>query len=172
MSTSSLPVLLATSLLLASCATRREVVEPPSAPPVEVRPATLLAPAATRTDSLCVLRGDGLEIIPIEYSATGDTTFQGRPLRELLTAERGYAQSRRWFIASAPINHGGRLKVMYGLPRVLSPADLEVAGFHDGVPVFRERGDREALVLYLPVRPGCVFQTYYPIEQGSAVRGG
>jgi hypothetical protein len=172
MSKSSLPVFLATALLLASCATRREVVEPPSAPPVEVRPATLLTPPATRTDSLCVLRGERLETIPIEYSATGDTTFQDRPLRESLASERGYAQDRRWFIDSAPINYGGRLKVMYGLPRVLSPALLEVSGSYDGVPVFRERGDREALVLYLPARPGCVFQTYYPIEEGSAVRGG
>jgi hypothetical protein len=52
--------------------------------------------------------------------------------------------------------------VKYGWPRGVAPDSLSLLGYHHGVGVYGVLGDAPENfgVLYVPVRPGCWFQTY------------
>jgi hypothetical protein len=71
-----------------------------------------------------------------------------------LEIEREGAEGRRWnrsFPIGRPLDLGG--------PAFEAVTALRVVGEHDGVPVYAEPGGLP-VVLYVLVRPGCVFQPY------------
>jgi hypothetical protein len=120
-----------------------------------------------------VVENGELTRVTARYVATtGDTMIDGRPFSEVHPATEGYAADAAWFIANEPLVLGGFRYVKYGAPRVLLPHELVRAREYRGVPLFAEPpgGDRPPVV-YVPVRPGCVFQSYQDLLEMRGVRG-
>lgn len=147
------------ALLLAACATPPRPATPPTLPAASVR----IVPS-------CMVSAEGLVAITVEVdAATGDTTFQGQPLGAAFPRTSRYAAEADWYVRNEPIpevvwphvNARGEY-VKYGWPRVMAPDSLSLLGHHHGVGVYAVLDDApENLgILYVPVRPGCWFQTY------------
>jgi hypothetical protein len=144
-------------------------------------PARVPTPAAADTGkaiTVCVLaEGEIREISATFDTATGDTLVGGRPLAVTYPASSPpYAAGADWFISMEPVLAGDgpyRRKTVYGLPRILGPADLRRIGEYRGVPMFVEPADdrQNPAVVYFMVRPGCVFQPYQASYHVGAVRG-
>lgn len=100
---------------------------------------------------------------------TGDTSFGRQDWGDAATD--AYASATTWYVDDEPIPWRGLLSVKYGPERILPIEDLERAGEHRGVPVFREAGNVSGMI-FVPVRPGCVFQPYTVNYTVGAVRGG
>jgi hypothetical protein len=87
-------------------------------------------------------------------------------LRMATEHDAAASQGARWssfYIDSIVLGIGGYEYSKYGLPRVLGPADLELAAFYEGVPFFRAGGETEILpeIFYFLVDPmTCEFQPY------------
>jgi hypothetical protein len=83
-----------------------------------------------------------------------------------------FVASAAWYHAYETITIFSRRYIPYGLPRALRPGDVVATrGEYRGVLIFAEPGASAApLVLYLPVRPTCVFQPY-ETEAGVGIRG-
>lgn len=83
--------------------------------------------------------------------------------RELTREEAGhtYADGRAWFESGEALTIGGRRYEKYGLPRIVSPYDLEYVGEHDTVFVGAETGNSSRDVVYI-LTSGleCAFQPY------------
>lgn len=75
------------------------------------------------------------------------------------------AEKKAWFKDGAVLEIGGRRYQKYGYPRILSFADVRVAGEYDSVGVFAEAGTTGLTeVVYLPTRGGqCEFQPYQAV---------
>jgi hypothetical protein len=146
-------------LLLAACATPRRPAGPPPPPAAPVR----IVPS-------CVVSAEGLVAITVEVDdATGDTTFQGRPLSDAFPLTSRYAAEAGWYLRNEPIPEvvwphvdARGVYVKYGRVRAVAPDSLSLLGYHHGVGVYGVLGDAPENfgVLYVPVRPGCWFQTY------------
>ncbi|HEU4558939.1 MAG TPA: hypothetical protein VFS20_13860 [Longimicrobium sp.] len=164
-------------IVIAAC---RPAAPPPAAPAPTPAPAP--RPAATwgvidayggPQASLCVLQNGQLAIVQFDYNpSTGDSTVNGRPLREVYPVTAEYAAVARWYAMNEPITFAGRRYVKYGLPQVLGSSDVVRVGNVQGVSVFAEPyADARPYVIYLPVEVGCIFQSYQAGEVGAAVRG-
>jgi hypothetical protein len=141
------------------------------------------APPAAAVDtavaiSVCVLdHGEIREIQATFDSATGDTLIGGRPFAEVHPATSPpYAAGADWFVRMEPVPVGEgpyRMKVRYGLERILRPDDLRRVGEWRGIPMFAEPAASKSSpeVVYFFVRPGCVFQTYQADYVIGGVRG-
>jgi hypothetical protein len=73
-----------------------------------------------------------------------------------------YAASAPWYRNGRPVVHGGDVYYQNGLTRELSAHELERVGEFEKVPLFGladPSSDEEGL-LFVPVRPGCMFQPY------------
>lgn len=75
---------------------------------------------------------------------------------------KAMAKDQPWFINGAAIAFQGRQFQKYGLPRVLMPGEIRVAGAYKGVAVYLPSdttfGDE---IIYLPVDwAACSFQPY------------
>jgi hypothetical protein len=144
-------------------------------------PARVPTPAAADTGkaiTVCVLaEGEIREISATFDTATGDTLVGGRPLAVTYPASSPpYAAGADWFISMEPVLAGDgpyRRKTVYGLPRILGPADLRRIGEYRGVPMFAEptADPKRPEVVYFMVRPGCVFQPYQAAVVIGGVRG-
>lgn len=148
-----------TGLLLAACAAPPRPAAPPPLPAASVR----IVPS-------CVVLAEGLVAITVEVdAATGDTTFQGQPLSTAFPLTSRYAAEADWYVRNEPIpevvwphvNARGQY-VKYGWPQIVSPASFSLLGYHHGIGVYAVLGDAQEDfgILYVPVRPGCWFQTY------------
>jgi hypothetical protein len=131
--------------------------------------------AESRRITICVLR-DGMPVnVEAAYdSASGDTLLDGQPFSRVHAAEaRPYAAGSEWYINGEMLPfHGWRL-AKSGLPRVIQPDLLQRAGEFRGIPLFGEAGVSGIPdVVYVPVRPGCVFHAYQMEYHVGAVRGG
>ena len=165
----------------ATSPTRTETPAP--APAIEPAPAPAQLPPPVAADrgeaiTVCVLdHGEIREIAAAVDPATGDTLVGGRPFAEVHPATSPpYAEGADWFVRMEPVSVGNgpyRMKVRYGLERILGPGDLRRVGEHRGIPMFAEamasRSSPE--VVYFFVRPGCVFQTYQAEYVVGGVRG-
>ena len=119
-----------------------------------------------QTTPVCVVEDGELRMITAAYhSARGDTLVAGRRFADVHPAVTPpYAADAGWFQRSAEINVKGHLYTAYAQPRVIASNLLEPVGEFEGVPAFSEVGTgAEPEILYLPVRPGCVFQQYVRI---------
>ena len=152
-------------------------VSPPTrrgAPPAAKRPAAL---AETR---LCVVDASapaGLRSVSaLKDRRTGQVYIarkgRNRPLSEVYPAKRsrGYAKSEKWFRENGPIEvHGARYE-KYGPERVIPASKLKRGSLFAGIPLFLDpRDQRPPSVVYVPSRPGCVFQPY--VRESYARRG-
>jgi hypothetical protein len=119
------------------------------------------------------VQGGALTEVTARYNtASGDTTYQGRPFSQAFPATTGYAAGATWYINNEPITVNGRRYVRYGLPRVLGVSEVTRSADYQGVTVFAEAGATGTPeVLYVPVRPGCEFQPYQLEVKAGGVRG-
>lgn len=83
--------------------------------------------------------------------------------RELTREEAGlsYADGRPWYESGEALTIRGRRYEKYGLPRIVSPYELEYVAEHDTVYVGAEEGDTARDVVYI-LTSGleCAFQPY------------
>lgn len=73
------------------------------------------------------------------------------------------AKSKPFYINNEAVILNGKTYIKYGLPRVLTAAELEPRphGLKDGVPFYLAKGDASGEVAYLLTQPvGCEFQPY------------
>jgi hypothetical protein len=119
---------------------------------------------------ICVMIDDDLRIITGTYlPATGDTLIGGVPFREAhpVTAP-AYAPAAPWYVQTDSLQFGQQLYVRFGLTRRLDPPELVRVGTHQGTAIFAETGSAAPHpALFVPVRPGCVFQPY---QRREAIR--
>ncbi|HEX6037344.1 hypothetical protein [Longimicrobium sp.] len=117
---------------------------------------------------ICIVRNGGLVEIPARYNtATGDTmTMDSLPFSSAAPTTGEYASVAGWYVNGEPIRFRDRRYTKHGLGRVLAISEVQPAGTFRGVPVFAEAGDTTAAprVIYVPVRTGCEFQPYAPVE--------
>ena len=73
------------------------------------------------------------------------------------------AAAKKWFIDNEALRFAGGAYIKYGLPRQLSPMEIEAAGDREDVPIFIEAGYyvEEPEVVYVMVKSAdCSFQPY------------
>ncbi|RYF88470.1 MAG: hypothetical protein EON95_20300 [Caulobacteraceae bacterium] len=73
------------------------------------------------------------------------------------------ARDKTFYVNNEPVTLNGKTFVKYGLPRVLTAAELNPRPFgaRDGVPFYLAKEDLGAEVAYLLTQPvGCEFQPY------------
>jgi len=130
------------------------------------RPANVPAPPFARRpqQQVCVVQGDSLRLLPATHSlGSGDTLVSGVAFRRAYPETYPpYIERAAWYQAHQPIQYGGRRYVANHPPQTISPELLRFISRYEGVPVFRAADDRSTppLYIYLPVRPGCVFQPF------------
>lgn len=122
---------------------------------------------------VCVIDQTGhREVEALYRPASGDTVIlQGGgpvPLEAAYPSATEYAEGKRWYTDLGTIHLLGRRYEPYLKLRTVTPTNLRPGGnvlhraaTYDGVAVFAERSDSDPpKLLYLPVRPGCLFQPY------------
>jgi hypothetical protein len=130
---------------------------------------TRVAPEVQRT-TICVVENGNLSDLVVSYDPVhGDTLVGGQPFQVAHPQTPPmYAGRSNWFMRMEPIVFNGRRYPPYGPPRVLSRSLLTRVGDYMGTPLFVERGGDPrtdvAVALYVPIRAGCIFQTYMPVE--------
>ena len=164
-----------TCMGMAGC--RPAPIPAPAAPPADAAP-SFPAPAADdgRPVDICMLRDGEIASAPATYRPSmGDTVVDGRPWREVYTADApGYAAGTSWYANDQPLPIPRRPDLMkYGPMVQLGAADLRPYGTHEGVALFVEREARDGPpdVVLAFVRPGCEFQPYLQTYTIGAVRG-
>ena len=122
---------------------------------------------------LCVVQNGEIRNVEATYNtATGDTTINGRPPREVFPDGPEYAGQASWYVNNEPVTADRRRLVKYGLPRVLGAWDVVKVGTYQGVPLFAEpSAPRPLEVVYAPVTPFCEFQPYQAEINYGPVRG-
>ena len=115
-----------------------------------------------RVDSLCVVEGSELASVAATITSTGDTLVGGSPYGSVHpTTAPSYAGATEWFASGRPIVFRGSLHAMERLPLHVGRAYLQHMGEYRGTPVFvlkARPGHPIPDLLFLPVRPGCIFQ--------------
>lgn len=134
--------------------------------PVPGNSAQVIVPAADSV-AICVIERDTLRMIRAAIVwETKDTVVAGMPFAERYPATSPpYATGATWFAQNHPIRFQNRW--YYGgnhPPQIISIELLARIGHHYGVPIFSEVGDSVPEIIYVPLRPGCVFQSYIGIH--------
>jgi hypothetical protein len=118
---------------------------------------------------ICVVDHDSLLMVrAMIVPGTNDTIVGDRKFSDLYpTVSPPYATGSDWHRNNASIlfrgrrYHGGNHP-----PQAIQPELLHHVGAHNNVPIFVEVGDTLPEILYLPVQPGCIFQSYIGIHSG------
>jgi hypothetical protein len=125
--------------------------------------------AGDRQERVCVVEGDSLRMLTVRYSpATGDTLVEGVPFGKAHPATYPpYVAAVQWYL-TAPVRFGKRLYAANHPPLVAQVEQLRFVGRYRGVPVFSAVEEETAVpsTIYLPVRPGCVFQPLVAMSPG------
>lgn len=166
MRSTAIPLL---AILCAACGPRA-VPEPPApvpAPPPPLPPVLHMdhnppLVLVVRGLRVCVIRDGELAEVSADYSIiSGDTLYQGLPLSHTFPLTGEYAGVAGWYVHNEPITFHGVRWIRYGVPRQLRIDELTRVGEYDDVGVYLEAGQTvPADYIYLPARPGCVFETY------------
>lgn len=156
--------LLACAALAACARPGREVPAPepdPAALPAPHRPPVGGVSLRFRLLRACVVRDGELDEVVFDYDIlTGDSVYQGVPFPQAFPAGAEYAEAADWYATNEPVRYRGQWYVKYGYPRMLEIEEITRVDENDGVGVYVAAGDADPQVVYLPVRPGCVFQPY------------
>jgi hypothetical protein len=149
------------------------VIAPP--PPVTPPPPP---PPAEREITVCVIVDGQIQNVTATFRPdAGDTLVMvdgvRRPFREVHpVTQPNYAAGAAWFVGAEPVTFQNRRYVRFGLPRVITAAELRRTGDHMGVPIFTATdAATPPEVIYVPVRTGCEFQAYQVEEVVRRVRG-
>jgi hypothetical protein len=124
--------------------------------------------------TICVLRDGAIANVEVAIDPqTGDTLLDGRPFAEAHPVEfPPYAAATTWYINHGRVEYHGRTLMKHSLPLVFAPDQLQHAGEFQGMPLFAEAGVSGIPdVVFVFVRPGCVFQAYQVDYSVGAVRG-
>jgi hypothetical protein len=119
--------------------------------------------------SICVVDHDSLLMVQAAIlPGTNDTVVGGRKFSDLYPAvSPPYATGSDWYPRNASILfRGSRYHGVDHPPQAIRSELLQHVGDHEKVPIFVEVGDTLPEILYLPVRPGCIFQSYIGIHSG------
>jgi hypothetical protein len=128
--------------------------------------------AARDTFQVCVVEGHSLRLIrAVHGPGAGDTLVGGRPFSERYPAHAPpYAQGATWFQHHTPIRLGGWLYEASTPGRFIAPELLRPLNVsHFETPLFAAADDTLPAIIYIPVRPGCIFHSYLGIRLGPAV---
>ncbi|HYR08307.1 MAG TPA: hypothetical protein VEQ60_11080, partial [Longimicrobium sp.] len=116
------------------------------------------------TFEMCVLHRGKLIDAQLELQPSGDTTVGGRPFAQVYADTGQYAAGHEWYRNNESIDYDPQnvCYVKYYVPRYVARDSLVRVGEWRGVAVFRMRSDDPEIPggLYVPDRPGCVFQAY------------
>lgn len=121
----------------------------------------------TNDVSICVVDHDSLLVVRAAIVPGSNDTLAGdRKFSDLFpTVSPPYATGSDWYPRNRSILF--RERRYYGgnhPPQAIEPELLQRVGDHEKVPIFSEVGDTLPETLYLPVRPGCIFQSYIGIQ--------
>lgn len=148
----------AAALLLAACV-RREPATSPAAGYASL-PDTLVCVVDRTTDR-------GLRELPAKRTPEGTALLlvDGRtqPLESVhpVSLIAGYGGREGWYSAGEPVELRGQRFVRVESERSIPPDLLRRTGEYRGIPLFADPGDEPPPeAVYLPVRPGCIFQAY------------
>lgn len=112
---------------------------------------------------VCVVEGDSLRMLRVMRSPAGDTLVNGLPFRNVHPISNPpYIAGAGWYENHEPIRLGERDYATNHPPQVIAPELLRFMARYRGVPVFRavDEDVKRPSYVYLPVRPGCVFQPF------------
>jgi hypothetical protein len=148
--------------LTAACARHPAPVPTPPAAPAEPPSPSPAVGIIGDPPTYCVLVNGRLEMVELEVSSRGDSAYRGTPIAQAFPLDSTYAANAPWLRGLEPLALLGDHYVMYGLPRILGTTDVVPITTFRGVTVFAERGvdPTRPEVIYIPTRPGCVFQPY------------
>jgi hypothetical protein len=161
-------IVLSLAAALGACAHHR--APPPTAAPTPREPSAAERYAALPDTSICVVdrsTSRGLRSLPAKRDAGGHVVVLAsgaiRPFSELhpVNATAGYAGRETWLTGGAPITVEGRAYVKVGGERLVPFDQVQRVADYAAVPVFASPSDTQPpKAVYVPVRPGCVFQAY------------
>lgn len=124
------------------------------------------APAAQAIVVCVVDRGELRQVSALLDPATGDTaTLAGGAFRAAYGPGSQYAAAHSWFVAAGTLRLPSGKYRRQGPTRVIRADALRRIGWYpdakQGVAVYAAAQDGpDPRLVYLPVRPGCVFQPY------------
>lgn len=124
---------------------------------------------------LCVVVDRGIRVLEARVDeATGDTLVQGRRYTDLYqNGSPPYTERGETLRVGQTVVLGGHRYAASQPEQTLLPGQIRYLEWYmeyEGVPVFAERGEASTPpVIYVPVRPGCVFQSFqrgqgYPVQ--------
>ena len=92
---------------------------------------------------------------------TGDTVVGGSPFGQVFPRTSAYGERHAWFTANEPLLLYGNRYLKWGPQREVPPDSIRPLTVYQGVPVFADTGAlTPSHLLYVAVRPGCLFQPY------------
>jgi len=128
---------------------------------------SISALSQTEKINVCIIDQKQLKTIEADYNpANGDTTIvvngKKKFFRDVYHSNGSeYAANTSWYIHNDAITIRTKRFVKYGLPRILSTADVVRATEYKGIGVYIEAGLKGVPeIIYIPVRSGCEFQPY------------
>lgn len=77
-----------------------------------------------------------------------------------VTLLAGYGGEEPWVRSGDPVRHGGRRFIRTGGERRVPIALVTRVGDFQAVPIFAAPDESPVEAVYVPLRPGCVFQAY------------
>lgn len=150
----------AAALALTACGLNRGPSSAPPSPSYTALPDTLVCVVDRTTDQ-------GLRNLQAKRDASGAavlwTNGATRPLEEVhpVNLIAGYGGSEPWFSRNEPISFRGQRFTKVERERRIPAEVLARVGEHRGILLFADPKDQSPpQAIYVPVRPGCIFQAY------------
>jgi len=115
-------------------------------------------------ESVCVVQADSLRLVAVTRSPTNnDTLVDGILFKNAYPATYPpYVATAPWYVAGEFVRFGQRVYANNDPPQRISLELLRFVGRYRGVPVFKAADETVTPppTIYLPIRPGCVFQPF------------
>lgn len=150
-----------------ACAGHRPVVPVPAPPPP---PSELARYNALPDTAVCIVDRTtrrGLRELAGKVQPDGEVVVlvagkvQSLDSLHPIAAPAGYAARESWVVSGDPLQLQGRRYEKVGPERLIPLAQIERAEEYRAVPLFSDPNDpAPPRALYVPLRPGCVFQAY------------
>jgi hypothetical protein len=118
---------------------------------------------------VCVVVGDSIRMITVTRSpTTGDTLADGVPFMDAHPASNPPYADEAWYRAHEPVRFAGHPYARNHPPQEIPGRLLRLAGKYEGISIFKAMDERAnpPSYIYLPLRPGCVFQPLSIVTSG------